>query len=184
MFLIATSTVILVLDVPSRRLKRSLLPRPAVKVAKLLRRTAVAKGVAKAPRAVAKAKARNAVAVLAKVARRAKCMRVTEDVEGEDGAEDAGTYEAGDYEAEEAEANSLLVMPVLLNEESVQVPTTSSFSHSAEGTMCSYTSLFDALMVHTSLFDALMVSQVDTDDSWSWVAAGFWCIRHSDGCSS
>ena len=83
---------------------------------------------------------------------------VTEDVEGEDGAEDVGTYEAGDYEAEEAEANSLLVMPVLLDEESVQVPTTSLFSHSAEGTMYSY----------TSLFDALMVSQVDTDDSWSW----------------
>ena len=73
--LIATSTVILALDVPSRRLKRSLLPRPAIKVTKLLRGTALTKGVARDPRAAAKAEARKAVVVLAKVARRAKCMR-------------------------------------------------------------------------------------------------------------
>ena len=117
------------------------------------------KGSGKGPKGHGKGKGPKGRGRSGKGGKKGKMHELTEDVEGEEVADDAGIYEAGDYEAEEAaEANSLLVMPVLLNEESVQVPTTSLLGHSSEGTMRSY----------TSFFNALMVSQVDTDDSWSW----------------
>ncbi|CAE7259854.1 unnamed protein product, partial [Symbiodinium sp. CCMP2456] len=86
------------------------------------------KGSGKGPKGRGKGKGPKGRGRSGKGGKKGKMHEVTEDVEGEYGAEDAGTYEVGDYEAEEAEANSLLVMPVLLDEENVQVDADDSWS--------------------------------------------------------
>ncbi|CAE7296302.1 unnamed protein product, partial [Symbiodinium natans] len=82
--------------------------------------------------------------------KKGKMHELTEDAEGEEAAQDDGTYEAGEYEAEEeGTASSLLMMPLLLNDD---------VEEKSEFGLCPL----------RSLCDALMLFQVDTDDSWSW----------------
>ena len=116
----------------------------------------------------------------AKAARKGKMHEVTEDAEGEEAGEDDGNYDAGEEEAEEeGVTGSLLMMPLLMDAESepegeagVQLSSLIlNTGNAREDGVVGRSSLSIPGAIGTGLgplCDALLVSQVDSDDSWSW----------------
>ena len=112
--------------------------------------------------------------------KKGKMHEVTEDAEGEDAGEDDGNYDAGEEEAEEeGVTGSLLMMPLLMDAESE--PEGEAGEQLSSLILNTGNAREDGVVGRSSpsipgaigtglrpLCDALLVSQVDSDDSWSW----------------